>query len=39
MSEWFVFGTAKWGRGLAGPMVVANFSLVWMVGQWGFYVK
>ncbi|CAG8956580.1 hypothetical protein HYFRA_00003969 [Hymenoscyphus fraxineus] len=39
MSEWWVFGSARWGRGLAGPVVVANGSLVWMVAQWGFYVK
>ncbi|CAG8960446.1 hypothetical protein HYFRA_00008165, partial [Hymenoscyphus fraxineus] len=31
MSEWWVFGSARWGRGLAGPVVVANGSLGWMV--------
>jgi len=39
MSEWWVFGTAKWGAPLAGPVFVANGTLVWMVCQWGFYVK
>lgn len=36
-SEWFYYGTARWGEGLAGPVVVSNLSLVWMVMQWGFY--
>jgi hypothetical protein len=39
MSEWFVFRTAKWGVPLAGPVFVANGTLVWMALQWGFYVK
>ncbi|KAF2113417.1 hypothetical protein BDV96DRAFT_496208 [Lophiotrema nucula] len=39
MSEWFVFKTARWGAPLAGPVVVANMSLVWMWLQWGFYVN
>jgi len=39
MSEWCVFGTTRWGMPLAGPVVVANSSLVWMVLQWGFYVR
>ncbi|KAI8931266.1 hypothetical protein NX059_011613 [Plenodomus lindquistii] len=38
MSEWWVFGTTRWGKPLAGPVVVANLSLVWMVSQWGWYV-
>lgn len=38
-SEWMVFGTARWGKGLAGPVVVSTVSLGWMVGQWGWYVK
>ncbi|KUJ10520.1 ergosterol 28 [Mollisia scopiformis] len=38
MSEWWVFGTARWGRGLAGPVVVATGSLAWMWMQWGYYV-
>lgn len=39
MSEWLVFGTAKWGRGLAGPVVVSTGSLVWMGWCWGEYVE
>jgi hypothetical protein len=39
MSEWFVFRTAKWGTPLAGPVIVANSTIVWMLVQWGFYVK
>ncbi|KAG9238937.1 Erg28 like protein-domain-containing protein [Amylocarpus encephaloides] len=39
MSEWWVFGTARWGRGLAGPVVIATGSLVWMWVQWEFYIK
>ncbi|KAK3111871.1 ergosterol biosynthesis protein [Teratosphaeriaceae sp. CCFEE 6253] len=38
-SEWLVFGTAKWGRGLAGPAVISTVSLSWMLAQWGSYVK
>lgn len=39
MSEWCVFGTTRWGKPLAGPVIVANASLVWMWMQWGWYVK
>lgn len=38
MSEWFYFKTARWGAPLAGPVVIATGSLVWMALQWGFYV-
>jgi len=38
-SEWFFYKTARWGEGLAGPVVVSNVSLVWMLMQWGFYVQ
>ncbi|KAH0544294.1 hypothetical protein FGG08_001557 [Glutinoglossum americanum] len=38
MSEWLIFRTAKLGPGLAGPLVVATTSLVWMVNQQDFYV-
>lgn len=38
-SEWWVFGTTRWGKPLAGPVVVSTGSLVWMVSQWGFYVQ
>ena len=39
MSEWLWFGTAAWGRGLAGPVIVANVSLVWMVLGMGYYLE
>jgi len=38
-SEWLVFGTARWGKGLAGPVFVSTGSLLWMVSQWSFYVQ
>jgi hypothetical protein len=38
-SEWFGFKTARWGEGLAGPVVVSNLSIVWMLAQWGYYVR
>ena len=37
-SEWLVFGTARWGKGLAGPVFVATGSLAWMVLRWDEYV-
>ncbi|KAF2714232.1 transmembrane domain-containing protein [Pleomassaria siparia CBS 279.74] len=38
MSEWWVFGTTKWGTPLAGPVFVSTGSLVWMWLQKDFYV-
>jgi hypothetical protein len=38
VSEWLVFRTAKWGEGLAGPVIVSTGSLIWMFVQWGSYV-
>ncbi|KAL8672217.1 MAG: hypothetical protein Q9168_003319 [Polycauliona sp. 1 TL-2023] len=38
-SEWLVFGTARWGKGLAGPLLISVGSLSWMVVQWGTYVR
>ena len=38
-SEWLVFGSARWGKGLASPVVVSTVSTVWMLVQWGSYVK
>lgn len=37
-SEWLVFGTARWSRGLAGPVFVATGTLTWMVLQRAAYV-
>lgn len=39
MSEWLCFGTAKWGKGLAGPVIVSTTSMAWMYLQWGSYVS
>jgi hypothetical protein len=39
MSEWWVFGTVKWGAPLAGPVFISTGSLVWMWMQWGWYVQ
>ncbi|KAK9481230.1 hypothetical protein V1514DRAFT_345578 [Lipomyces japonicus] len=38
-SEWLIFKTAKLGKGLAGPLIVASTTLVWMTTQKGFYVR
>ncbi|KZF25378.1 ergosterol 28 [Xylona heveae TC161] len=38
-SEWLVYGTAKWGKGLAGPAFVSTGTLLWMVSQWSYYVQ
>ncbi|KAK5138128.1 hypothetical protein LTR08_004823 [Meristemomyces frigidus] len=38
VSEWLLFGTARLGRGLAGPLVVSTVSCSWMLVQWGSYV-
>ena len=38
MSEWLVFGTARWSRGLAGPVFVATGTGAWMLSQWSSYV-
>ncbi|KAH8752347.1 Erg28 protein [Hyaloscypha finlandica] len=39
MSEWFYFGTCRWGKPLAGPAVVSTGTLVWMWWVWGDYVQ
>ncbi|KAK0261993.1 ergosterol biosynthesis protein [Friedmanniomyces endolithicus] len=38
-SEWLVFGTARWGRGLAGPIFVSTVTGSWMLAQWSSYVR
>jgi hypothetical protein len=38
VSEWLVFGTAKLGKGLMGPLIVSSVSMVWMLTQWNYYV-
>ncbi|KAI5811603.1 Erg28 like protein-domain-containing protein [Peziza echinospora] len=37
-SEWLVFGTARFGEGLVGPLVVSTASFAWMVAQRGEYL-
>jgi len=36
--EWLVYGTAKLGKGLAGPLVVSTVTASWMMMQWSAYV-
>ena len=38
-SEWLVFGSIRFGKGLAGPAIVSGVSLVWMYTAWDFYVQ
>ena len=38
MSEWWVFGTCRWGKPLAGPVIISTSSLVWMWLQRDFYL-
>ncbi|KAF2164042.1 hypothetical protein M409DRAFT_37137 [Zasmidium cellare ATCC 36951] len=39
VSEWLVFGSAKWGRGLVSPLIVSTVTGVWMLSQWDSYVR
>lgn len=39
ISEWLVFGSARWGRGLAGPVFVSTGTGLWMLSQWSAYVS
>lgn len=38
-SEWLVFGSARWGKGLGSPVAVSTITTVWMLSQWGNYVQ
>lgn len=38
-SEWLVFGSARWGRGLASPVAVSTLTMAWMLSQWSYYVN
>jgi hypothetical protein len=38
ISEWMVFKTAKFGKGLVGPLVVAGVTTIWMILQREFYI-
>lgn len=37
-SEWLVFKNCRLDKGLAGPLIVASSSLIWMFNQKAFYV-
>ena len=39
MGEWWVFGTTRWGKPLAGPVIVSTTSLVWMFLQKDYYLS
>lgn len=39
VAEWLIFGTARWGKGLAGPIFVSTGTGAWMLTQWSHYVK
>ncbi|KXT15052.1 hypothetical protein AC579_1490 [Pseudocercospora musae] len=38
LSEWLVFGSARWSRGFASPVFVSTFTISWMLSQWSYYV-
>ncbi len=38
-SEWLIFKTAHWGRGLAGPVIVSSSTMLWMILEWPSHVK
>lgn len=38
VSEWLVFRNCKLDSGLAGPLVVASSSLIWMYQQKAYYL-
>ncbi|KIX08881.1 uncharacterized protein Z518_03538 [Rhinocladiella mackenziei CBS 650.93] len=38
-SEWLIFGSTRWGRGLAGPVIVSSMSLIWMLWSRDAYVE
>jgi len=39
LSEWLVYKTCKFGKGIAGPMIVSSISLIWMYLQKDFYLN
>ena len=36
--EWQVYGTAEWGKPLAGPVIVSTTTITWMLLQKDFYL-
>lgn len=39
VSEWLIFKTAKFGKGLLGPLIVATSTIVWMTLQKDYYTS
>lgn len=39
LSEWFVYKTAKFGKGLLGPLVVSTASLAWLWSTRDYYLS
>jgi hypothetical protein len=39
VSEWLFFGTARFGKGLIGPLLVSTGTAYWMLSQYGAYVN
>lgn len=39
ISEWLIYGSARWGAGLAGPVFVSTGTMLWMTIQWEYYVS
>ncbi|KAK9450130.1 uncharacterized protein V1518DRAFT_413066 [Limtongia smithiae] len=37
-SEWLIYKTTKFGKGLLGPLIVSTTSLVWLTLQKEFYL-
>jgi hypothetical protein len=38
-SEWLVYKTVKFGKGLAGPLITASLTITWMILQKDFYLR
>lgn len=38
-SEWLVFKTVKFDKGLAGPLIVSTMSITWMLTQRDYYTS
>lgn len=38
-SEWVVFKSARWGKGIAPPFFISSGTLIWMWLQYDAYVK
>lgn len=38
-TEWFVYKTCKFGKGLLGPLIVSTSSIYWMLQQRDYYTS